>query len=341
MPVTIPRLTPRHWVYLDDKRTHEVHAEVEARSEENVLVTTEFPPGSRDPSEAIQAARRVAAEAEVQAYVADLEARLRYSGNYFRLNLDNMQWTPLGAPPSNLRLDLRAMELPIPGAAPDAKMGFHHFHQASGEDRLLVTMPRTDLGTGDRHVLAELSFQFPRVEEGEMKVLHTRLAPSTLQSSLVREHIEAPRKGFRKLVEARDYVTAYGEGWLDSARTMWRGAASRMLGGSRKAATAAPVPPSPGSRLKEIEAALQHPRVLALAKRFLDAGEAERIMAGGEHHIRRAIQSKRRKFDHTVAYDLAILESSMLLTYGIRAQSWSLVNEESDKLLRFAHGYRV
>jgi hypothetical protein len=40
-----------------------------------------------------------------------------------------------------------------------------------------------------------------------------------------------------------------------------------------------------------------------------------------------------------VAYDLSMLESALLLQYAIPAESWSLCEEESDKLLRFVQGY--
>lgn len=339
---SLPRVVPRHWVYLDEQRTHEVHAEVEARTDETVLLTTEFPAGSRDAAEAVQLARRVSAEAEVDAHLLDLESRLRLSGNYFRLNVASMKWTPLGAARPGMGVDLRAIELPMPGGAPGAKMGFHHFHNPGGEDRLLITMPRVDIG-GDRHVLAELAFQFPQVDAGELEVRHTRLSPPVLRSSLVREHVEKPRQGFSKLVEAKDYHAAYGEGWVESARTMWRSAASRLL---RRPAVAPPVPPPnpkgpmAPERVAELREALVDAKVLGLKARFLRPGEEAHALVGGEHAIRRLIQTKRRQHDHAVAYDLAMLESALLLQYAIPAESWSLCDEESDKLLRFVKGYQ-
>lgn len=335
---SLPRLTPRHWVYLDEQRTHEVHAEVEARDEESLLVTTEFPAGGRDPSEAVQSARRVTEEAEVRALLNDLEGRLRLSGNYFRLNVADMKWTPLGQPAS--RVDLRAIELPMPGATSSTQtMGFHHFHNPKGDDRLLITMPRVDLG-GDRHVLAELSFEFPLVDSGDLQVRHTRLTPPILRSSLVHEHVEMPRQGYSKLIEAKDYHAAYGEGWVESARLMWRNAASRLLRRPTAETTQVTVraPPQPG-RVEEMREALGHAKVLGLKMRFLQPGEEKRAIAGGEHAIRRLVQAKRRLHDHTVAYDLAMLEAALLLAYAIPNESWSLVEEESDKLLRYVQGY--
>lgn len=339
---TLPRLAPRHWVYLDERRTHEVHAEVESRDDGNLLVTTEFPAGSRDAAEALQTARRVTQEAEIQSALHDLEGRLRLTGNYFRLNFAEMKWAPLGPAPPSARVDLRAIELPIPGGAPGAKMGFHHFHQPGGDDRLLITMPRVDIG-GDRHVLAELTFEFPQVDEGELQVKHTRMTPPLLRSSLVTEHLDMPRKGYSKLIEAKDYHRAYGEGWVESARTMWRNAASRLL--LRR--TVAPEPPAPplqraapsAERSRELRQAMQDAKILALKARFLQPGDEARVMPLGEHQIRRLIQTKRRLFDHTMAYDLSVLESALLLQYALDAESWSLVDEESDKLLRYVKGF--
>lgn len=341
MATALPRLAPRHWVYLDEQRTHEIHAEVETRDEDDLLVTTEFPAGSRDPAEAVQSARRVTAEAEVAHHLLDLESRLRLSGSYYRLNVANMKWTSLGPARTEPRIDLRAIELPMPGGASGQKMGFHHFHNPGGEDRLLITMPRVDIG-GDRHVLAELAFEFPQVDAGDLQVRHTRLTPPILRSSLVQEHVEKPKQGFAKLIEAKDYHAAYGEGWVESARLMWRSAASRLLRRptSAPAPTAVPVKgPVPPERVAELREALVDAKVLGLKARFLQPGEEERALLGGEHAIRRLIQSKRRQHDHAVAYDLSMLESALLLMYAIPAESWSLCEEESDKLLRFVQGY--
>lgn len=337
----VPKLAPRHWVYLDEHRTHEVHAEVEARPEETLLVTTEFPAGSRESSEAVQLARRVTQEAEVRSILHDLEGRLRLSGNYFRLDVAEMRWVPLGPAADGQRVDLRAIELPLPGGKPGAKMGFHHFHSPQGEDRLLITMPRMDV-EGDRHVLAELTFQFPQVEAGDLRVKHTRLAPPVLRSSLVQEHVEMPRQGFSKLIEAKDYHAAYGEGWMDSARLMWRNAATRLL--LRRTPTPPPqAPPQKGpptdARVAELREVLANARVMGLKARFLAQGEEARAAQGGEHAIRRLILAKRRAYDHTVAYDLAMLESALLLQHALANASWSLLDEEADKLVRFVKGY--
>lgn len=332
-------LQPRHWVYLDEARSHELHAQVEARPGEAMLLTTEFPSGSRDPAEAIHSARRVTAEAEVAAHLRELEERLSLTGRYFRADARDMRWAPL--PPAAGRVDLRGLELPIPDAKqPGARMAFHHFHNPGGTDNLLIAMPRLDADP-DRHVLAELTFRFPRVEDGDLSILHSRLTPSTLRSSLVQHHLELPKKGFAKLVEAKDYMQAYGSGWVESTRHVWRAAATRVLGGPRREkgpllATADQA--SPGN-VGELSQALRAPKVEALRQRFLAAAELAECLTNGEHAIRRIVAAKRRQQPHTAAYDLSILEASLLVEYGMRAKVWSLCDEEGTKLLRYVHGY--
>lgn len=336
--VAAPRLGPRHWIYLDQGQSHEVHAQVEPRQGEAVFTTTEFPRGTQDPGDVIQQARRVTEEAELQSALRELEERLRLAGTYYRAEAPKQEWVPLG--PSPRQVDLRAIELPIPNAPrPDARMGFHHFHNPNGTDRLLITMPRLDLQGTQRDILAELEFEFPRVDVGELAIVHPRLAPQTLRSTLVREHVVMPQKGFSKLVEAADYVKSFGDSWLDAAREMWRGAAARMLSPRPTEPLPTYQKPARPDRVQEIQDALGHAKVLTLRAKYLQGDEGKRATAGGEHTIRRLIQAKRRVTDHTHAYDLAMLESSMLLEHALKNEVWSLFEEEATKLLRFVRGF--
>ena len=70
--------------------------------------------------------------------------------------------------------------------ATGGKMRFHHFHgNETGRDRLILSMPRP--GMDGRHVLAEMIFEFPRVDAGELTVLHARLAPPMLASAVAKD----------------------------------------------------------------------------------------------------------------------------------------------------------
>lgn len=334
------RLAPRHWVYLDEARTHELHAEVEAAPDDNRLVTTEFPAGSRDATEAIQSVRRVTAEAEVQMHIAELESRLRLTGNYFRADAADMRWSPLGPPAAGQAVDLRGIQLPIPGAANGgARMSFHHFHASGGDDLLLISMPRVDVDV-NKHALAELSFRFPRVDVGDLRLVHSRLTNSTLKSTLVRRHVELPREGFAKLLEPKDYQAAFGEDWLDQTRGMFGQAATRMVAGAHKGPLMQKNGDPAPDVLPEIVRALGTRRVASLKHRFLLEGELDLCLQGGEHVIRRTIASKRRSHPHTLAYDISVLEATLLLEYAVHAEAWSLFQEEADKLLRYVNGYQ-
>lgn len=346
MAAAAMRVAPRHWVYLDDARSHEVHAEVEAAPAEDRLVTTEFPAGSRDPNEAIQSVTRVAAEAEVQRILTDLESRLRLTGNYYRADVADMRWQPLGRPAgADGQLDLRGIELPVPGAGDgSARMGFHHFHASTstgGQDLLLISMPRLDMDPS-KHALAELSFRFPRVDAGDLRVLHTRLTTSTLKSTLVKRHMELPRDGFAKLLEPKDYQAAYGDEWLEQTRGMFGQAASRMVnaGASGSASLLTRGGPGAPADLDDVVRALGTRRIAELKARVLADGEEQMCIAGGEHVIRRIVQAKRRSMPHTDAYLISVLEATLLCDYAVRQQVWSLVEEEGNKLLRFVHGYQ-
>ena len=220
-------LKARHWVYLDDQRTHEVHSLVHPRAPNDILLnTTEFPAGSRDAAEAIVDERALTTQGQLDLAMRQLEERLALSGTYYRADVQNMQWSLVAPPPAARRIDLRAHEVALPGAATGAKLGFHHFH-GDRRDSLLISVPREDLPT--RSILAQLEFEFPYADAGELKVLHPRLSPGTLRSSLAREHVELPTRGFAKLIDAPDYERAFGSGWLERTRQTFRLAAARVL----------------------------------------------------------------------------------------------------------------
>lgn len=339
MAAALPRLAPKHWVYVDDQRTHEVHAQVAQAADTGYLVTSEFPMGSREPTELVQAQTPVRGEEELLTLLNELEDRLALSGRYFRTEASDLQWKPLAAPTRTV--DLRAHETPIPGMeATGGRMKFHLFHaEGSGKDRLLISMPRP--GMSGRHVLAEMRFQFPRIDEGELAVLHARLALPLLASAVAKEHVEAPRKGMKKLFETRDYEQTYGEGWLDRTKAMFHRAATKLIGGPAPIAVPAPVPQrhAPPERLQQMRAALSAERVEALKRKYLDAQTEAVLVGGGEHAIRKFIAAMRKRLNHQYAYDVSILEAALMCEYAIPSQMWDLASDEGSKLLRYLYGY--
>jgi hypothetical protein len=195
---------------------------------------------------------------------------------------------------------------------------------------------------GGRHALAELAFRFPKVDTADLRVLHTRLTPATLKSTLVQQHMELPRQGFSKLIDARDYQAAYGDDWVETTRTVFGKAADRVLHGDPRAngplmtTSGAPAPPGIETTLQ----ALQSTRTAMLKARFLAAGEGDTAVRAGEHVIRRLVNTKRRTFPHTAAYEISVLEATLLLEFAVLNHVWSLVEEEGEKLRRYVHGYR-
>ena len=85
-----------------------------------------------------------------------------------------------------------------------------------------------------------------------------------------------------------------------------------------------------------LEKAVAHPKLQALRDRFLKPDEAESLLAGGELTIRRHVQVRRKRADHRVIYDLSLLESLLLVEYGLRRGQQALLDEEGAKLLRYA-----
>lgn len=334
-----PGHRPRHWVYLDEARTHEVHAQLAPRPEDFVLATTEFPAGSRDPAEALVEERTLGSTEQVRLALVELEQRLALSGTYFRADVDDMRWAPLQAPAGARKLDLRAFESALPaatGAQPGAKLSFHHFHaSARDRDALLIALPRGDLAQ-PRSILAQLDFDFPHVDRGDLKVLHTRLAPGTLRSAVVKQHVELPAHGYAKLVEPKDYERAFGNGWVERTREVFRRAAARVF------TLAPPPPPPPVARdhafiaADRLQQAVAHPKLKTLRDRYVTPQEAEALLAGGELAIRRHVQVRRKRADHHAVYDLSLLESLLLVEYGLRRGQQALLDEEGAKLLRYA-----
>lgn len=328
------RLASRHWVYVDEPRTHEVHAELAPRPGGTALVTTEFPSGSRDPADAVLAESLAAAEPDLLVMLRELEERLAHAGRYFKADAADGRWAPL-PPPRSRAPDLRAHEVPLPESAdPAARIRFHHFHKSGADDRLVISMPRKEVP--GRHVLAEMSFQFPHIERGELQVLHSRLAPATLRSTILREHVEAPRRGFAKLVEPADYQRAYGQGWLDKTRAMFRRATASLVAGEAERPRE---PQKAPDRIEAMRLAMLSPRAQALKERYVSPETEARVVPGGEHAVRRHIAHLRATHGHTIAYELSIVEAVLMLQYAIPARMWDLCEEEGAKLLRYVHGY--
>ena len=329
----------RHWVYTNDARTHEVHAQSAIPGNRaGILRTTEFPVGSNDPTEVVLAEMRVEDELQLRMLLRELEERLAFTGTYYRADAANMKWANLPQP-ERTAPDLRAHQVPLPGAGKGAAMQLHHFHkQDAGQDRMLLSMPSP--GAPGRHVLAQVEFDWPDMAGGDLNILHHKLTATTLKSSVVREHIEAPRKGFAKLIEARDYQRTFGDSWRERTKQMLSRAANVFFGTDAPSTPPEPLPAGAPEDLQLMRESLSSPRVMALKARFVSSIDEAHLVAGGEHAIRRHILGLRMRNDHRSHYDLAIVEAALLLQYADPAQMWDLVTEAGGKVMRFVHGYQ-
>lgn len=316
------------WLYMDEGRTHEVHAHVVQEGPGFRFVAREAPHGARDASASFESVARFREPWEAKFHLADLESRLASLGPYWRHAPPRAGWTRVHRNPSVPRVDLRPVDL---GAAslPDAT--FHSFHHAAAsKDRLLVAIPRSTRGA---YALADLDFAFPRVQEGSLSLLHPCLAPAILRSLLGREHLRLRREGFDKLSSPADFALVYGPEWREKLTQAIHAAGDRVLSWS-------PEPdPEEAPSLQEAEtapmdyaAALSDPRLLALHRRFLRAGEEESLLSGGMPAIRRAIAAKRRAVAHSDQHRLSALEASLLARHALQAKT--SVDPEATRILR-------
>lgn len=318
-----------HLIYLDEGRTHELHAEVLRADAGLHLVTTEFPVGSGDPLEAMQLEETLADSAALVGRFKDLETRLAATGTYWRADAQDMRWTKV-APGLLPRLDLRAHEFDLPGG--QGRIRMHHFH-GRGADRLFVSMPRGDVQ--GRHILADLRFEFPRVDAAQVDILHTRLSPALLQSRLAQEHLELPRKGYQKLLEPVQYERAFGTQWREAARATFQKATSILLGRGDGRLAVEP-PRGSASASRELDRTLASPDVVDCLRRLLKPEEEAQLVAGGEFAIRRWVNLRRRRADHRDQWRLSIAEAAMLVRWALATGRQSLVDEEGAKLVRMS-----
>lgn len=320
-------LTPGHGAaplrldltYLDEPRTHEVRARVVATATGGFeFVVVETTPGA--PSLEDAAVTRIAIQDawEARFHQADLEGRLGQMGRYWRLDPERGGWTLVLRHPGVPRVDLRALEW---GTA-DGRAAFHTFHHGGHEkDQLLVALPRRH-PIGVRYLLADLAFDFPRAETGDLRILHERLAPGPLKSLLTREHLDLARRGFGKLVSPADFALLYGEGWQERVREAFEATLTRLHEGRLGVGTPSADAPVHDPVLTDYQRILLDPRLGAIHQRFLAPGEeAELLAQTTEVAIHRFIAAKRRATPHDAQHLLSILEASLLARHGLKRGS--------------------
>ena len=309
-----PGLTLARWLYVDDRRTHEVHAGVRGGVE---FVVKESAFANDDAEEVAESVHRIQEPWEGQYFLLDLEKRLSLLGRYWRLDVQARQagWTPVRPADPFASLDLR----PVVGAPFEGRVAFHHYHQPGADDVLVMGVAQP-APRGARRMLAALAFPFPDADAGELRLLHARLPDAPARSVLAREQLALQAGGHAKLVLPRDLVRAHGQDGPRLAAEAYARALRRVSqGGWGKARAGREVPVD--EVYTDYAAALADPRLIALHARFLAAGEEDALLAAGEAAIRRFTQRKRLEVEERDQHLLTLLEASLLARDGLRASA--------------------
>lgn len=322
-----PGLTLARWLYVDERRTHEVHAGVRGGRE---FVVKEAAFGNIEPSEVMFTLQALEEPWEAVLALKQLESRLALLGAYWRRDIEaGPQWTRLHPDPM-ATLDLRPTRVGIL----EGRVAFRHYWRKGAPAVVLIEVAQPAPG-GPRSLLAVLSHEFPDVDDGELTLLHARLPPAPARSILAREHLRLVEAGYAKLVEPVDLTLAHGGDALREARESGERALVRISEGRfGKGRVDAPRELPVDGLYTDYMGALTDPRVLALHARFLDVGEEERLLAAGEVAIKKAIGRKREQARGQDQYLLTILQASLLAREGLRGGHSTTVDPEVAALVR-------
>lgn len=284
------------WRYLERGRGHEVRVEYAAR--DAAMRVVEHAAGGR-----VEQRLHVAQPWEARVALWLLEGRLALMGEYWRERPGAPGWArvrrPVGAP----RPDPRANEVVHPATAPQ----FHHYHDArGGGDRLLAALREAD---GARCTVVRALLDVANLHVGRIEVLHVTLPDVLARSVVLREEMSLAQSGLGKLATRDDYARAFGPGSEGRASRLVEEVVARVRDGDLDRA---PAPPEESDVYAEFLVRLHDARLLALHRRFLQAGEEDELLAAGPVAIRKAVQHKRGEVDHREQHLLTILEASLL-----------------------------
>lgn len=257
-----------------------------------------------------------------------LEARLAQLGEYWRTRTGLPGWTrvlrPVGAPIP----DARENEAIRPSSAPL----FHHYHdERGGGDRLLAAL--RDEGA-PRYTIVRALLDVENLNLGRIDVLHKAMPDVLSRSAILREQIALTQTGLGKLASLDDYERAFGFGGEKRAARLVEEVVSRVRDGDldRPMAYA-----EDSDVYAEFLLRIHDPRLLALHRRFLGAGEEDALLEAGPVIIRKAIQHKRLEVDHREQHLLTILEASLLAREKMRGRKLTRHDPEVRALTRLAY----
>ncbi|MEA3198928.1 MAG: hypothetical protein QOE90_356 [Thermoplasmata archaeon] len=318
------------WHYVDDRRTHEVHAGFRQQPRPEFVVR-EMVHGSQDPAQAVETIHPIAAAWEAKLHHMELEARLAMLGTYWRFDAQQPAagWTRVKS--LLAAADLRPVqETLVPG-----EMKFYHFHhRVTREDAVLLEIATTG-PDGPRTMLARMDFRWPDATQGEIRILARDAAAPLARSLLAREHLALRSRGYEKLLFTQDFLRAHSYGWRRDTLQSYQAMLRRISEGRLDRPRPGDRPPPPvDSTYTDFLRSLTDPRVVALHARFLAPGEEAELMREGDLAIKRAIQRKRVSALREDQLMLNVLEASLLARWGLRPGQRAEVDPEVAAMVR-------
>jgi hypothetical protein len=322
-----PGLVAARWLYVDEARTHEVHAGVRP-GPAPAFIVKESGFQNADADEIVTQELPIETPWEAQLYQWQLECRLALMGRYWRHDATQPGWRALVPPQGIPELDLRE----VAGNPYRGRVVFHHFHHRTlHDDKLLVAIP-SETPAGRRVLLALAAFDFPDGADADITLLHAHVPAAPAQSLVVREHLAMREKGFHKLVGPADFTLAHGPSWASAAGDAYAAVLQRISEGAfgRKARPQPVIDPIYTDYVK----ALTDPQLLAVQARYITPEEQEAALRGGSVAIRRLVAEKRARAPAHEQHKLTLVEASLLARDQLRPGQRARVDPEVAALVR-------
>lgn len=321
-------MTLARWTYVDEARTHEVHAGVRP-GPVPVFVVKESAFQNEDADAVVVTERAIESPWETQLFHWQLECRLAMLGKYWRHDATQPGWRALVPPQGAPEVDLREVTVsPYRGRV----VVHHFFHRPLGEDRLVLAIPN-DTPQGRRYLLASATFRYPDGEDADITLLHAGLPDGPARSLITREHLALKEKGFEKLVWQPDFMRAHGQDWARGLAQGYADILARIRDG-RLGNPRANRPLIIDPLYTDYVSALTDPRLLELQAKYLTPQEQADALRGGGPAIRKLIASKRADAPPGDQHKLTLVEASLLARDQLRPGLRARVDPEVSALVR-------
>lgn len=304
------------WLYVDDAQTHELQAGIR-KSDPLEFFVRETERGNPNASEAHVWRYPIQGTWESRSHHLALEERLTLLGRYQRNSTGTQGWKRVQQNVGAKRLDLEALET---GGEFGATRVHYYGSRESARSALILETPSYE-AAGERVRVARLDFDFPHAETGTLSLVHKGLPPVLARSVLAALHLELAANKLEKVVSVDRNANANAAWWNQLAQVVRVGQRrlhEGQLGGGAPAPKMAPIPavqsaPAPSeASLLDLHAALEHPRLLALHRRFVTPDEERNALAEGEGGIANLVRKKRAEHGADQQHLLGVLEASLL-----------------------------